>query len=341
MNYDALGQDAQAQGQARTADYTNKANQFGGDYANYQNQANAANQNIQNQNAYMQGAGSANNLYSNAFNTQAGQTGYDQKALQAAQAGLTNAVGTQSAFNDFANQAASKWGLNAGGLAAANAGATQGLNNNIASQGGALAAQQKAFEQAQTGANQQTGLGLQQQQTQLQGYQNAFDAATSQQKTAQDNLQFYENLAQQQGGLTAQQVQGYQQSKALSAAAQASLASASLAIAQAKQTEYQMGAQQAADAKARQDATANNASTSGSFTPDSAKAILANGVSSPQMKTAAQQYLSSNIGQGLSNPIPTQSNNSPINTNSLNSLLGSLGNIFSTGTSAVGNWLSR
>ena len=267
MNYDQLGQQAQAAGNAATSQYNNQAAGFKNDYSNYQGQANTANQNIQNQNAYMQGAGSANNLYGNAFNDQATKTGYNQNSMQQAQAGLTNAVGSQNAFNDFANQAASKWGLNAGGLAAANAGATQGLNNNIASQGGALSAQQKAFDQAQTGANQQTGLGLQQQQTQLAGLKSVFDAATAQQKSASDNMSFYQNLAQQQGGLTAQQVNFYQQAKASSAAAQQALAQASYAASQTQGQNLQNTQQENfMGSKAYQNYLAGTANKDGSMT---------------------------------------------------------------------------
>jgi len=252
MNFDQASQDAQTTGDARVADYTNKANNFAGQYSNYQGQANAANQNIQNQNAYMQGAGSANNLYNNAFDQQSLKSGYNLGNMQSAQNNLAQAQGSQSAYNDFADTAASKWGLNAGGFAAANAGATQGLNNNIQSAGAAVAKQQQNFQNAQTGANQQTGLNLQQQSMQLQGYKNAFDSAYQQQQQSQSTMLAYQKMAQDQGGLTAQQVQGYQQSKALSAQANASLASAQASIAQAKlstsQASYQDISNQQANA---------------------------------------------------------------------------------------------
>lgn len=234
MNYDQLAQQAQAQGSAAQAKYASQADAYKNDYSNYQNQANTANQNIQDQNAYMKGAGSATNLYNNALNAQAVKTGYDQNAMQSAQNNLAQAQGSMSAFNDFANTGASKWGLNAGGLAAANAGATSGLNNNIASSGNALGIQQKAYEMAQTGANQEAGLNVQQQQTQLAGYQAAFDAASKQQETAAAQMNFYSNLAAQQGQWTVQNVKGYQDAKASSAQAQASLAQATAAIAASK-----------------------------------------------------------------------------------------------------------
>ena len=60
----------------------------------------------------------------------------------------------------------------------------------------------------------------------------------------------YQAMAQAQGGLTAQQVQGYQHAKALSAQSQASLASASLSIAQSQYARSQTAGQDISNTQA-------------------------------------------------------------------------------------------
>jgi len=234
MDYTSLINQAQQQGQARQADYANKANTYRADYTNYQGQANQAQGQIQDFSKYMQNEGSASNLYNTALATQQKQTGYDPNQMAASMRNLSQAQGSMSAYNDFANTAASKWGLNAGGVVAANTGALGSINNNVAAASQGFANQQKAYELAQTGANQQAGLGVQQQQTQLATYKQVYDNAFGQQQQASANMQAYEKMAQDQGGLTAQQTQLYQQSAELVAEANKAMAEASAAIAASK-----------------------------------------------------------------------------------------------------------
>jgi hypothetical protein len=158
--------------------------------------------------------------------------------------------------------------MNAGALAASNAGAQSSLNNNVAAATTTLGTQQKAFELAQTGANQQAGLGVQQQQTQLSGLQNVYSNAAAQQKQAADNMQAYEQLYQQQGGLTAQQVQLFASSASLLKQANAAMLSAQAAMTAANSNaalntfninetkQKDAAAQQAATQKAQQQAAA-------------------------------------------------------------------------------------
>lgn len=308
MNYDQLAQQAQAEGNAAQAKSTSQADTYRNDYTNYQNQANAANQNIQDQNAYMKGAGSATNLYNTALDAQSVKTGYNQGAMQSAQNNLAQAQGSMSAFNDFANTGASKWGLNAGGLAAANAGATAGLNNNIASSGNALGIQQKAYEMAQTGANQEAGLNVQQQQVQLAGYKNAFDAATKQQDTAASQMDYFSNLAAQQGVWTTQNVQGYQAAKELDARAKLNAASAAAAYAQAQAAIAQAGlygSQAAGQNISNNQATAygNSQAYQNYLKTGSTSGAAPSSTSAPQSNTESQPwYNSTDKGfSGLSN----------------------------------------
>lgn len=248
-----------------------KSNAYGADYSSYQNQANQAQGDIQNFNKYMAGEGSASNLYNKALTSQQGQTGYDANQMKQSMSNLSQAQGSLSAYNDFANTAASKWGMNAGGLVAANQGAQGSINNNIAAASQGFQNQQKAYELAQTGANQEAGLGVQQQQTQLAGYKNVYDNAFAQQSKAQENMQAYAKLAQDQGGLTAQQQQAYAQSSALMIQANAAMKQAQAAIlsaqgsyannmAQAGATNYNTSQTKAANDKAAADAAQQIAS---------------------------------------------------------------------------------
>lgn len=233
MDYDAAARAAQQQGDANEAYYKSQATNYSNDYNNYKGQADTANQNVSNFNDYMKNAGSASNLYNTAFGDQATKAGFNQNTMDQAQANVSQASGAQSAYNDFANTAASKWGMNAGALAASNASAQSSLNNNIAAAGTTLGTQQKAFDQAQNGANQVAGLGVQQQQTQMAGLQNVYNNALSQQKQAYDSMQSYEQLYQQQGGLTAQQVQLFGSTASLLKQADAAVLSARAAMTQA------------------------------------------------------------------------------------------------------------
>jgi hypothetical protein len=234
------------------------AAQYKGQYNDYQSQADAANKQVGNYTNYMANEGSAGNQYHNELAKQEGNLGYDQNQMTAARGNLNSATGALSAYNDFANTAASKWGMNAGGFAAANSGALGGLNNNIASNQNVVNGLSDIYKTAQTGANQFTGQVVQGEQNTLAGYQQQFSNAASQRDSAASQMQFWSNLASSQGSLNSQQQAAYAQASASYAAAQNSLASASYAIAQARNlnqtTDFdkQTHDRQAADIAARQ-----------------------------------------------------------------------------------------
>jgi hypothetical protein len=160
--------------------------------------------------------------------------------MTAARANLNQATGALSAYSDFANQAASKWGMNAGGFAAANAGALGSLNNNITSNQGVVSGLSDLYKTAQTGANQFTGQVISGEHETLGGLQQVFSNAANQRDSAASMMNFYDDLASKQGGLNAQQQQYYGQAKQAYAAAQAAMAQASLFGAQAAQTQQQI-----------------------------------------------------------------------------------------------------
>lgn len=240
VNLAAQAAQAAAQGQAQLNDYRNKATDYRGQYNQYQGQADAANQQVQSYTDYMKNEGSANNVYHGEQTKQLGELGYDENQMTQARGNLNQATGALSAYSDFANTAASKWGMNAGGFAAANAGALGGLNNNIASNQSVVNGLSDIYKTAQTGANQFTGNVIQGEQNTLAGYQQVFQNAASQRDSAASMMNFYDDLASKQGGLNAQQQQYYAQAQQAYAASSAAMAQAALYGKQAAQIQQQI-----------------------------------------------------------------------------------------------------
>jgi hypothetical protein len=253
VNLAAQANQAAAQGQQQLTNYNNQAAQSKSDYGNYQGAANTAGQNVADYTKGMQGAydattgnGNAGSAYNYGLNQQLGQLHYDPNQMAAASTNLNQANGALSAYSDFANQAASKFGLNAGGFAAANSGALSGLNNNIAINQGAVNQLLDKYKTAQTGANQFAGVTVQGEQNTLAGYQNVYKNAADQRDQAASMMNFYNNLAQQQGGLNAQQAQYYAQAQQAYAAAGQAAAQAALLGQQYQQQAKLFADQQAA-----------------------------------------------------------------------------------------------
>lgn len=260
-----------AQGNAQLADYNNKAATATGQYNQYQAAADAANKGVSDYTTYMQGEGSAGNQYDKAFTQQKNELGYDPEQMTAARGNLNQATGALSAYSDFANQAASKWGMNAGGFAAANAGALSGLNNNITSNQGVVNGLSTLYGQAQTGANQFTGQVIQGEHETLAGLQSVFSNAASQRDSAGSMMNFYNDLASKQGGLNAQQQQYFAQAQQAYAAASQSMAQASLLKQQLDRTNQLYQNQDAAQAAKTNEQSLKNQGLSwnGQYDPNS------------------------------------------------------------------------
>jgi hypothetical protein len=241
VNLAANAAAAAATGQAMLADYTKKATDYRGQYSNYQGQADAANKSVNEYTEYMKNEGSAGNQYNTAFDKQKTELGYDPEQMTMARANLNQATGALSAYSDFANTAASKWGMNAGGFAAANAGAMGSINNNIASNQGVVNGLHDIYKTAQTGANQFTGQVIQGQHETLGGLQQVFTNAANQRDSAASMMNFYDDLASKQGGLNAQQQQYYAQAQQAMASASQAMAQTSLLLQQVQQGKDYMG----------------------------------------------------------------------------------------------------
>lgn len=240
IDINAAAEAALAQGNAQLKDYQTKATDYRSQYGAYQAAADAANKEVSNYTDYMKNEGSAGNQYNKAFETKKTELGYDPEQMTAARGNLNQATGALSAYSDFANTSASKWGLNAGGFAAANAGALGGLNNNIASNQGVVNSLSDLYKTAQTGANEFTGTVIQGEHETMAGLQAVFNNAASQRDSAASMMTFYDDLASKQGGLNASQQQYYAAAKQAYASAQAAMAQASLYAAQAAQTQQQI-----------------------------------------------------------------------------------------------------
>ena len=231
-NIAAQANHANAVGNDMLQNDRNQAGDYKSQYDNFSNQATQANQAVKDYTGYMQGEGSAGNQYTNGssgLNAQLGNLGYSQGQMTNARQGLNQAQGALSSYGDFANSAASKYGLNAGGFAAANAGALSGINNNIAAQQGVVNGLHDIYKTAQTGANQFAGQQVAGEHETLSGLNSAYSNVANQRDSAGSMMNFYNDLASKQGGLNAQQAQAYGQAQAAYASAQNSLAQASLA----------------------------------------------------------------------------------------------------------------
>lgn len=256
-NVAAQASQAAAQGQQQLTNYNNQAAQSKNDYGTYQGQANQAGQQVQDYTKYMAGEGSGGNQYNVGLQSQLGQLGYDPAQMLAARTNLNQANGAASAYSDFANTGAAKFGLNAGGFAAANSGALSGINNNIAAQQGVVNGLSDLYKTAQTGANQFAGQQVQSEQNTLGGYQDTYTNAANQRDQAASMMNFYNNLAQQQGGMNATQAQNYAQAQQAYAAAQYAMSQTAGQNLQNQSNQAKLAQSEAsAKAQAQQNATA-------------------------------------------------------------------------------------
>lgn len=240
LDLQAQASQAAAQGQQMLQGYQSNAANYRGQYNTYQQQADQANKNVQNYTNYMQNEGSAGNQFHGEMSKELGELGYNPQQMTQARANLNQSQGALSAYSDFANSAASKWGMNAGGFAAANSNALSGLNNNIASNQGVVNSLSDLYKTAQTGANSFTGQVVQGEHETVAGLQNVYTNAANQRDQAASMMNFYDDLASKQGGLNAQQQQYYAAAQQAYAQSSAAMAQASLYGKQAAQIQQQM-----------------------------------------------------------------------------------------------------
>lgn len=338
VDIDAQAAQAAATGQQMLQDFQNKASSYKSNYDTYNAQADAANKEVGSYTDYMKGEGSAGNQYTTAFDKQKAELGYDPAQMVAARGNLNQATGAMSAYSDFANTAASKFGMNAGGFAAANAGALGGLNNNIASNQGIVNGLSDIYKTAQTGANQFTGQVIAGEHETLAGLQQVFTNATSQRDNAAEMMQFYENMAQQQGGLNAQSQQAYATAKQAYASAQQAMAQAGLLAQQIQQGKDYMGS--AAYQKYLGNSPAPSTPTANGSTAKPAQGYTVNGVNYDANGDVVGHPSQPKAGYSATNPSSSWNafTNTLDNSPSFSNTAKGAGNLINSGVSGLG-WL--
>lgn len=236
---------AQAQGQQLQSQYNQQAGQQYGNYQNATNQANSAYQNLSNYNSSLQ---DPSQMYSQDLGNAQQMYGFNPQDLLKANQNLANSQTTLANLPQATQQQGNYYGTTAGAMANNYASQAGNIQNVIAGQGNAVNAFQSVLGATQNQANQQATLGLQGEQLKSQNYQALYSTATQQMQTAGQTLSQIEQLQQQQGYLTAQQVNQYQSAYngyvAAQAAAEQASASMISAQAQASQVNQQVAMMQ-------------------------------------------------------------------------------------------------
>lgn len=209
--------------------FNQQSQQYGSQYDAARNSANEANQNLQSYNQSMQ---DPSQLYSQALTGAQQMYGFNPQDLLKANQAMANTNTTIANLPQATQQQGNYYGATAGAEAnnyQQQAGNLQGV---LAGQANTAGAFQNVLGATQNQANQQATLGYQGEQLKSQNLEDLYNNSLQQQQAAGSQMQYFANLYQQQGGLSAQQAASY-------AAAQASYASASQAAAQARQLNQQ------------------------------------------------------------------------------------------------------
>lgn len=245
---------------------------------------------------------SGTDVYAKAL--QAGNTnaGYDVNNLNQAQDQVSQITGIMGGLPRAIQASNANYGATAGNVA--NQYATTGANLNqslqLANQNtqNQLAKQQAGLTGAQAGTSAQ----LTTQDQQRQGYAAAADNAAKIMQTTQTQMQQMIQLQQTGQQLTANDQLVFGQLKQAYAAAAQAYAVAQYNNAQTAQVNYSLGQQQKADAASAAAAQSAAASKSSATAASSmrfngiadAQRIANDGVSSPEAKAAANQYIAKN-----------------------------------------------
>lgn len=238
MNPSITAQASQAaqQGQDLLKQFQGQSATAGGQYTDFTNKATDANKNLETQAAYMRGEGSGTNLYEGERTRLQNEGGYNPAQLADANKtlfSLTGALnGANTAFNTPGGVGA--YGMSAPALAGYEGSIMQPLQTGVANantQVGALNSQLQTFE---TGASQYATAGVQGEQATADALTKAVVNYQTQAAGALQNMQFYSQLAQQQGGLNAQQAQSYATAQQAYASAQQAIAQAGLILSQTR-----------------------------------------------------------------------------------------------------------
>ncbi len=242
---------AQANGRALQNQYNAQASQLQGQYGNAVNQANSAYGNATNAANAIQNGG---DLYRQNLSDQEQHVGFNPQDLTQANKNLTS-IQNQVAFAPTAaQQTGNYYGTTAGGTTNIYSGLMQNLNPGLTNATNTVGNLTNEYGQLTNAANQQAGLTVQSEQNKASDLAGIYANAVSQMQAAGQTMASIENLQQQQGNITAQQVAAYQNAYSTYVQAQAAAQSAQAAMvtatANAGLTNAQTVAQNAANTAA-------------------------------------------------------------------------------------------
>ena len=206
----AQAQQAQQQGNAAQAGYQQQATQYGQQYGQYQQQTDAARQAQQQYGQLLQGAGAGQNLYSTALGQAQQQYGFDPRSLATATQNLTQQQNAQAGLQAASQSSTGGYGLSGAQLGNMYSSQAAPLQAQVGSQSNVVGNLTNLANLAQTQAGAQATAGLTSEQTTAGSLKDQVSAAASQMESARQQMQNFETLAQQQGGLTAAQTASYQ-----------------------------------------------------------------------------------------------------------------------------------
>ncbi len=245
MNPSITQQAAQAnqQGQQLLGQFRSNADTYTGQYnqnvSDYQQKAAAA-QTAQSQyQNYQANMVDPTKLYSNALQSAQQSTGYNPGQLAQATTGLNQIQGVINGLVGDQNMGANAQGLSASALANQYQTNLQPLQAGLATQTSAVGNLTNLYQQTLAQAGAQAGSEQAGQQEMLQGYSAAVKQATDiatlaqqQADQARQQMQFFSDLAQKQGGLNASNAQSYAAAQQAYATAQQALAQSGLFLSQ-------------------------------------------------------------------------------------------------------------
>lgn len=251
---------AAAQGQQLLQQDQSTAAQSKADYQNYSNEASSANQQLQSEAAYMQGAGSGENVYNRELGKLESDNGYNPSQLADANKSLFSLTGALNSTNAQFNTpgGVGAYGVSAPALAAYESSILNPLQTGVNTANTEVGTLNNELNTFETGASQATTGQVQSEQNTVTALTNAVQNYQAQAAAALQNMQFFSNLAQTQGGLNAQEQQSYATAEAQYAQASELIAQSKLLLAQTtgqnltnQQTQAAMDAAKAQQAQAR------------------------------------------------------------------------------------------
>ena len=236
-----MAQTSYQQGQQLEAQDESEATSNKADYTNYSNEADSANKNLQSEAAYMQGAGSGQNVYNSELGTLENSAGYNPQQLADANKTLFSLTGALNSTNAQFNTpgGVGQYGVSAPALASYESSILNPLQtgaNTANTEVGALNTELGTFE---TGASQATGSQVQSEQNTVTALTNAVANYTNLAQNAMSQMQFYSQLASQQGNLNAQEQNSFAQAQQAYAAATQAIAQSKYLLAQTAQQNMQ------------------------------------------------------------------------------------------------------